>query len=117
MSHNCRSDAGGHTGHYATRMASDLRTPFTDMEPTKRRKWAAVLFVEVLVVCGISAWVLARIVEDDGPVWICFGLAAGWFASWLVCIAVRPTAVRRVAAISGAIVGVLLVALAYLTAR
>jgi hypothetical protein len=98
-------------------MATDLRIPWTDMEPGKRRRWALVLLVEALVVCGVSAWVLARVVEDDGPVWICFGLTAAWFASWVVCLAVRPTAVRRVATVSGGIVGVLLLALAYLTAR
>ena len=98
-------------------MPTDLRTPWADMEPTKRRRWVLVLIAEALLVCAVSAWILARITEDDGPVWICAGLSAAWFISWMVCIAIKPTAVRRVAAISGAMVAVLLVALAYLTAR
>jgi hypothetical protein len=81
------------------------------MEPQRRRRWALLLIVEALLVCAATGWVLARVADDDGPVWICAGLAAAWFISWMACIAVRPTAARHVAAISGAVVGVLLIAL------
>jgi hypothetical protein len=90
---------------------------WAEMDPARRRRWAFALAAEGTVVFALSAWGLAAVVDDDGAVWACAAIAAVWFAAFMVCIALRPTAARRFGLLSLIPLALAPIVLAYVASR
>ena len=87
------------------------------MEPRRRRRWALALTLEMLVVAAAAAWGISTQVEDAPVVWACAALVAVWFASFMACVAVRPSAARIYGLVSVIVMAVAPIGFAFVASR